>query len=193
MRVLLAQQNTRPIAQQQWDTLRAVYPAWEAAYLDGPDGIESTLRQAGGGLTHTKANYIYGVLDALESAYGRLSLRFLSTLDDAAVRSVLESLPGIGHRSASLVMLFDLLRPAMPVDNNMERWSKRLELVPAQWNAAKVERWFDEAVPRDWEQRYALHLSGVQHGHVTCKVRQPLCGECVLREFCPSAGLFLAT
>ena len=192
VRVLLAQQNTRRVAQKQWDSLRAVYPQWEAALLDGPDGIEATLKEAGGGLTRTKAGYIYGVLEALETTYGRLSLRFLHDLNDAEVRGVLESLAGVGQKTASLVMLFDLLRPALPVDSNIERWSKRLELVPTYWHAGKVEDWFDQAVPRDWETRYALHIAGVHHGHETCKSQRPLCAECVLQEFCPSAAIFLA-
>ncbi|RJF73901.1 endonuclease III [Deinococcus cavernae] len=191
IRAILAQQNTRRVASRQWETLKTVYPQWEAALADGPDGIETTLKQAGGGLTRMKADYLYGVLDALAQSRGELSLRFLRELDDREIRRALEQLPGVGMKTASLVMLFDLLRPAMPVDGNIERWTKRLELVPARWNANKVEGWFDEAIPRDWETRYALHLSGVDHGQETCKSQKPLCAACVLREWCPSAALFL--
>lgn len=194
LRVILAQQNTRAIAARQWDMLRATYPVWEAAYADGPDGIESTLRQAGGGLTRTKAAYLWGILDALEQfndlePSGELSLRFLHGLDDAEARQVLQSLPGVGQKTASLVLLFDLRRPAMPVDNNIERWIKRLELVPARWNANRIEVWLEHTLAPDWETRYALHISGVRHGHETCKSQRPLCAECVLLEFCPTGGL----
>lgn len=191
IRVILAQQNTRRVASRQWETLNAVYPRWEAALADGPDGIEATLRQAGGGLTRMKADYIYGVLNALAESRGELSLRFLRDLDDTGIRRTLESLPGVGMKTTSLVMLFDLLRPAMPVDSHIERWTKRLELVPARWSANRVEQWYDEAVPRDWETRYALHLSGVDHGQETCKSHKPLCAQCVLRQWCPSAAIFL--
>lgn len=191
IRVILAQQNTRRIASRQWETLTTTYPQWEAALADGPDGIEDTLRQAGGGLTRMKADYLYGVLNTLAEQNGSLSLRFLRDLEDTEIRRTLESLPGVGVKTTSLVMLFDLLRPAIPVDGNIERWAKRLELVPATWNANRVEQWFDEGVPREWETRYALHLSGVDHGQETCKSQKPLCGACVLREWCPSAALFL--
>lgn len=191
IRVILAQQNTRRVASRQWESLKTVYPRWEAALADGPDGIEATLRQAGGGLTRMKADYIYGVLHALAESRGELSLRFLRDLDDTEIRRTLESLPGVGMKTTSLVMLFDLLRPAMPVDSHIERWTKRLELVPARWSANRVEQWYDEAVPRDWETRYALHLSGVDHGQETCKSHKPLCAQCVLRQWCPSAAIFL--
>ncbi|WP_291426511.1 endonuclease III [Deinococcus sp.] len=192
VRVLLAQQNTRWVAQRQWEALQATYPQWEAALLDGPDGLETTLRRAGGGLTRMKAGYIYGVLAALEEAHGRLSLEFLRDLPDAEARAALEALPGVGQKTASLVLLFDLIRPAMPVDGHIERWAKRLELVPEKWNVNRVEKWFDEALPRDWELRYGLHLSGVNHGRETCKSQRPLCAECVLLELCPSAGIVLS-
>lgn len=194
IRTLLSQQNTRRVAARQWEVLTATYPQWEQALLDGPDGVEAVLRSAGGGLARLKANYIYGVLAALEETRGELSLRFLRELPqtpqgDAEAHAALSALPGVGHKTAALVLLFDLLRPAMPVDNNIERAAKRLELVPAAWSSAKVERWYDRAVPRDWETRYALHLSGVRHGRDVCLSRRPRCGECVLSEFCPVAGL----
>lgn len=195
IRTILAQQNTRRVAQRQWEVLTTVYPQWEAALMDGPDGIAATLKSAGGGLSRMKADYIYGVLAHLEETRGELSLRFLRDFPQTPggheqARAALAALPGVGHKTVALVLLFDLIRPAMPVDGNMERVAKRLELVPTNWNSHKVERWYGEAVPPDWETRYALHISGVRHGRDTCRSQRPLCPECVLREFCPSAALF---
>ena len=191
LRTILAQQNTRAVATRQWEALTLTYPVWEAALLDGPDGIEATLRRAGGGLTRIKADYLYGILAALEQARGELSLRFLHDLGDDEARAVLEGLPGVGQRTASLVLLFDLVRPAMPVDTNIARMAARLDLVPEAWSVGRTEAWFGQVIARDWETRYALHLSGVRHGHETCTPRRPLCGRCVLRDLCPSAALFL--
>lgn len=191
LRTILAQQNTRAVATRQWEALTLTYPVWEAALLDGPDGIEATLRRAGGGLTRIKANYLYGVLAALEESRGELSLRFLHDLSEEEARAVLEGLPGVGQRTASLVLLFDLVRPAMPVDTNIARVAARLDLVPGAWSTNRTEVWFGEVIPRDWETRYALHLSGVRHGHETCTPKRPLCGQCVLRDLCPSAALFV--
>lgn len=194
IRTILSQQNTRAVAQRQWEALTMTYPQWEMALLDGPDGIEAVLRRAGGGLARMKADYIYGVLAHLKETRGSLSLRFLREFPltpegHAEARAALEALPGVGHKTVALVMLFDLLRPAMPVDGNMERAAKRLGLVPERWNGLKVERWYAEVVPPDWDTRFALHISGVRHGRDTCKPREPLCGQCVLQSFCPSAGI----
>jgi endonuclease-3 len=189
---ILSQQNTSIISRRQFAALKVSYPQWEAALADGPDGIEGVLRGAGGGLARVKADYIYNVLYRLEETRGTLSLQDTHDLNDAEARALLESLPGVGMKTASCVLLFDMARPAMPVDTHIGRIAARLEWVPARWNAIKVERWFDEVLPRDWPSRYGFHVSAIRHGRETCRAQRPLCGECVLRDLCPSAGIFLA-
>lgn len=189
---ILSQQNTGALTRRQFDGLKAAYPHWEAALADGPDGIEATLRAAGGGLARTKADYIYQVLHQLHQGRGELSLRGTRDMSDAQARDFMQSLPGVGQKTASCVLLFDLARPAMPVDTHIDRIAKRLELVPAGWNAVKVEKWFDEVLPRTWKDRYAFHIAAIRHGRETCKAQKPRCEGCVLRDLCPSAGIFLA-
>ncbi|MDB5044322.1 MAG: Fe-S cluster assembly protein HesB [Deinococcus sp.] len=189
---ILSQQNTSIIARRQFAALKISYPQWEAALADGPDGIEGVLRGAGGGLARVKADYIYNVLYTLEETRGTLSLQDTHDLNDAEARALLESLPGVGMKTASCVLLFDMARPAMPVDTLIGRIAARLEWVPARWNAVKVEHWFDEVLPRDWASRYGFHVSAIRHGRETCRAQRPLCGECVLQSLCPSAGVFLA-
>lgn len=197
IRIILAQQNTSALARRQFGALKAAYPVWEAALADGPDGIEAVLRAAGGGLARTKADYIWNVLYRLEELHqpeeggGHLSLRDLRQMDDAGARALLESLPGVGMKTASLLLLFDLARPAIPIENNIHRVAGRLDLIPARWNVLKAERWFDEALPRDWATRYTFHVSAIRHGRQTCLARRPRCEACVLQDLCPSAGLFL--
>ncbi|MFC4453310.1 endonuclease III [Deinococcus sonorensis] len=191
IRTILSQQNVAPITRRQFEGLKAAYPRWEAALADGPDGIETTLRAAGGGLARVKAQAIWGTLNQLEEQRGELSLRDTRQLPDQAVRSLLEGLPGVGMKTASCVLLFDLARPAMPVDTHIDRISKRLELLPTQWNAVKVERWYDEVLPRQWQDRYTFHVSMIRHGQQTCRAQRPRCELCVLQDLCPSAGLVL--
>ncbi|WP_051086929.1 endonuclease III domain-containing protein [Deinococcus apachensis] len=194
---ILAQQNTSALTRRQFAALKAAYPVWEAALADGPDGVEAVLRAAGGGLARIKADYIWNVLHRLEELQSPgeegspLSLRALRSMDDAEARALLESLPGVGMKTASLLLLFDLARPAIPVENNIWRVAGRLDLIPARWNVLKAERWFDEVLPRDWATRYTFHVSAIRHGRQTCLSRRPRCEVCVLRDLCPSAGIFL--
>ncbi|WP_051935410.1 endonuclease III [Deinococcus sp. YIM 77859] len=191
IQIILAQQNTAAHARRQFAALQAAYPVWEAALADGPDGVEAVLRAAGGGLTRTKADYIWNMLFRLEETRGHLSLRDLRQMDDAAARALLEALPGVGMKTASLLLLFALARPAIPVENNIHRVAERLDLIPARWNVLKAERWFDEVLPRDWATRYTFHVSAIRHGRQTCLTRRPHCGACVLQDLCPTSALFL--
>ncbi len=191
IRTILSQQNTAPITQRQFAGLKAAYPVWEAALSDGPDGVEAVLKAAGGGLSRLKADYIWNVLRQLEETRGQLSLSSTRQMNDAEVRALLESLPGVGMKTASCVLLFDLARPAMPVDTHIWRLARRLELVPGSWNAVKVERWFDEVLPRNWKARYTFHVAAIRHGRETCKAQRPRCEACVLQQLCPTAGIFL--
>lgn len=189
---ILSQQNTAVISRRQFAGLKAVYPTWEAALQDGQDGIETALRAAGGGLIRSKADSIWNVLYRLQEERGTLSLQDTRQMDDAEVRALLESLPGVGPKTASCVLLFDLARPAMPVDTHIERISRRLELVPTRWNAVKIERWYDEVLVRRWDERYTFHVSTIRHGQQICRSQRPLCADCLLQDLCPSAGIFLS-
>lgn len=187
---ILSQQNTAPITRRQFAALKAAFPTWEQALVSGPDAVEDVLRAAGGGLSRVKADYIWNVLHTL-GEQGNVTLRDLHTLSDEDVRARLESLPGVGPKTASCVMIFDLVRPAMPVDTHLHRISKRLFLVPASWSAPRTEAWYAAALPNTWADKYGYHVSMIRHGRETCTAQRPKCAACVLRDLCPSADLFL--
>ncbi|WP_221088279.1 endonuclease III domain-containing protein [Deinococcus aquaedulcis] len=193
IRTILGQQNTRDAADRQFRALKAAYPRWEAALLDGPDGLEATLKAAGGGLHRAKAAHLYGLLSALAEQAGDedhpLGLEGLAELDDEGARAALEGLPGVGRHTANLMLLFDLHRAAMPVEGHLDRLARRLGWVPDGWTPARVARWYDAVTPRTHEARWALHVAGVRHGRTTCTPRHPRCGHCVLADLCPSAAI----
>ena len=192
IKTILSQQNLGVITRRQFAGLKAVYRNWESALLDGPDGIETALRAVGGGLIRIKADRIWNVLNMLQEERGLLSLQDTKDMDDAQVRALLEGLPGVGPKTASCVLLFDLARPAMPVDTHIDRISRRLELVPAKWNAVNIERWYEQVLPRTWAERYTFHVSTIRHGQQICRSQRPRCAECLLQDLCPSAGIFLS-
>lgn len=186
---ILSQQNTAPITRRQFAALKAAFGTWQEALLAGPDAVADTLRAAGGGLARIKADYIWNVLHTL-SEEGELSLKGLYKLNDAEVRARLEALPGVGPKTASCVLLFDMLRPAMPVDTHLQRVTRRLGLVPERWGAPKIEAWYQTVLPHSWDGQYGYHVAMIRHGRETCRARAPNCPNCVLRDLCPSAALF---
>ncbi|WP_261664249.1 endonuclease III domain-containing protein [Deinococcus sp. Marseille-Q6407] len=191
IRLILAQQNTWAVAQRQWEALKAAYPRWEAALLAEPDEIAAVLKGAGGGLAQSKAKSIWGILQRLAEERGQPSLRFLRRLPPTEARAFLQGLPGVGRRTASLLLLFHLAQPAAAVDGNIERLLHRLEVVPPGWKADRQEEWLEGVLPADAAYRAAFHRAGVRHGREICTRRDPACPACVLRTWCSSAQFFM--
>ena len=98
----------------------------------------------------------------------------------------LTSLPGVGRKTASVVLCFAFGIPAFPVDTHVFRLSHRLGLVD---DAANTPDKVDEAMrallpPEQWG---AMHHCLILHGRRVCHAQKPACAECALRALCPSA------
>ncbi|MGM9872734.1 MAG: endonuclease III [Muribaculaceae bacterium] len=95
------------------------------------------------------------------------------------------SLPGVGRKTANVILsvLFD--RPAMAVDTHVFRVAARLGLTPGCKTPLDTERTLVKHIP---EQHVATaHHWLILHGRYVCKARKPLCGDCFLCDICPSA------
>lgn len=99
---------------------------------------------------------------------------------------VLVSLPGIGRKTANLLVATVFGQPGLVVDTHFIRLSNRFGFVKNEADATKIERVMQTIVPRqdrtDWS--HAL----VFHGRRCCFARHPACAECAVRGQCPSAG-----
>jgi len=90
-------------------------------------------------------------------------------------------LPGVGRKTASVVMYAAFSRPAFPVDTHVFRVSNRLGLADSD-NRDEVERQLRDKIPEDeWGD---MHLRLIYHGRETCKARNPRCEKCSLRKYC---------
>ena len=96
----------------------------------------------------------------------------------------LTSLPGVGRKTANVVMAFAFDIPAMPVDTHVFRVSNRLGLADAS-SVEETERQLMKAIPRrDWQD---AHHWMILHGRRVCKAQHPLCESCTLRGECKAA------
>ena len=99
---------------------------------------------------------------------------------------VLVSLPGIGRKTANLLVATVFGRPGLVVDTHFIRLSNRLGFVKNETDATKIERALQMIVPqKDWT---AWSHSMVWHGRRRCFARKPDCANCPLADLCPSAG-----
>lgn len=94
------------------------------------------------------------------------------------------SLPGVGRKTANVVLAFGFGKPAMPVDTHVFRVSHRLKLVENASTPEAVEKQLVKLFPT--ELISDAHHWLLLHGRYTCLARKPKCGECPLSEICPS-------
>jgi endonuclease III len=99
------------------------------------------------------------------------------------------SLPGVGPKTAAVVLSFSLGRDAMPVDTHVHRVTKRLGLVPSNTSAERADRLLHELVPEGL--RTPLHVALIRLGREICKAPIPRCHVCPLNDICPTAPRYL--
>jgi endonuclease-3 len=142
-----------------------------------------------GGLANTKAPRILAILRAVRERQGRLDLSWLHDAPDEEVRTYLMSLPGVGPKTAAVVMAFSLGRPALPVDTHVYRTAGRLGYLPPKTTVAAAHRVMEELVPR--RLRVSMHVGLIRLGREICKPGRPRCEICPLQDLCPTAPLVL--
>lgn len=98
-----------------------------------------------------------------------------------ATRDALESLPGVGRKTANVVLNAAFGQPTIAVDTHVFRVANRTTLAPGKTPLA-VEQGLEAAVPAAY-RRHAHHWL-ILHGRYTCLARKPKCGDCVVRDLC---------
>lgn len=101
--------------------------------------------------------------------------------DVPSSRKALESLPGVGRKTANVVLNTWFRHPAQAVDTHIFRVGNRTGLAPGR-NVEAVERAIEDNVPAEF-QLHAHHWL-ILHGRYVCKARKPECGSCVIEDLC---------
>ncbi len=160
--------------------LRAAYPDWEAVLAAPEEQLADVIRS--GGLANLKARRIRETLAALKEAQGKLDLAVLDDLSLEDALAWLRRLPGVGPKTAACVLLFDLGRPALPVDTHVHRIAKRLGLIGPKVSAERAHSELQAQL--EPEQVYEFHLNMIAHGKRICRAPLPRCAECPLTAVC---------
>jgi endonuclease III len=186
---VLSQHTSDLNADRAFRSLRAAYPSWQAV-VDAPaTEVADAIRS--GGLANTKAPRIQGILREVAEREGSYSLDRLRGMSDADARDYLTSLPGIGPKTAAVVLSFALGRDAIPVDTHVHRVVRRLGIVPDKASAERADRILHDLVPAGL--RTPLHVAFIRLGREICKAPIPRCAQCPLKDLCPTAPTYLGT
>ncbi|MCL0077449.1 endonuclease III [Peptococcaceae bacterium] len=101
-------------------------------------------------------------------------------------RKLLEELPGVGRKTAGVILAIGFNKPVLPVDTHVHRVSKRLGIASGK-NPLKTEEELMRCIPKElWKD---AHLLFIQHGREICTARSPKCSACVVESLCAKSGL----
>ena len=175
-------QNTSDLNRDRaFSALKERFPSWEAVLAAPVEEVEVAIR--GAGLYRQRAKRIKEILERIAAERGELSLEFLRGMAPEEAYRWLLSLPGVGRKTAGIVLLFGMGVPYFPVDTHIKRVTRRLGLWDGKGDPHDA---LGPLVPRGKE--YELHLHLIRLGRELCRPRNPRCGECPLRDLCDSAA-----
>ena len=186
--VILSQNTSDANSHRAFRRLKEVFGSWEEVARGDVALIASSIQA--GGLSRIKAPRIKAALQRILEERGSLELEFLRYMPLKEAKAWLRRLPGVGPKSAAIVLCFSLGMPAMPVDTHVFRVARRLGFLGPKATPEKAHDILEETVPP--EEVYPFHLLLIAHGRRSCKARRPLCAGCVLGSICLSRDRFLA-
>lgn len=177
---ILSQHTSDTNSERAYAQLRRRLPTWEAVRAATTAQVAAAIRPAG--LASLKAPRIHAVLRRLARERGRLSLAFLRGWPRDEARAWLRSVPGVGPKTAAIVLQFGLAKPAFAVDTHVDRVGRRLGFIPPRMSTEDAHAWMEALVP---PARYGpLHRFLVRHGREVCTARGPRCEVCPIRAWC---------
>ena len=169
--VVLSAQATDRSVNEATPALFAVADTPEKMVALGEEGVREKIRTIG--LFNSKAKNVV-----------RLSRMLIDRHDSRvpASREALQELPGVGRKTASVVMNEAFGAPTIAVDTHVFRVANRTGLARGK-TAEAVERALERDVPEKWKK--GAHHWLILHGRYTCTARRPKCWQCVIASTCP--------
>ena len=168
--VTLSAQATDVGVNKATDKLFPVANTPEAIYALGVDGLSEYIKTIG--LFNSKARNVIAACKILIEQHN-------SEVPDN--REALEALPGVGRKTANVVLNTAFGQPTMAVDTHIFRVSNRTGIAPGK-NVLEVEKKLLKHVPKEF--LVDAHHWLILHGRYVCKARSPQCGSCRIEDLC---------
>lgn len=177
---ILSQNTNDSNRDRAFEALRKRFPNWEAVRDAPPQAVIRAIRPAG--LANQKGPRIQRILRSITAERGSLDLGFLDEMTTDATRAWLLRFKGVGPKTASIVLLFSLGKPAFPVDTHIYRVTGRLGLRPERMTVEAAHSHLAALFsPRTYT---TAHLNLIRLGREVCRARKPECPNCPLLDVC---------
>ena len=168
--VTLSAQATDVSVNKATDKLFPVANTPEAIYALGVDGLKQYIKTIG--LFNAKAENVIKACKILIEQHN-------SVVPEN--REALEALPGVGRKTANVVLNTAFGWPTIAVDTHIYRVSNRTKFAPGK-NVDQVEQKLLKVVPAEF--KVDVHHWLILHGRYTCIARKPRCGSCIIEDLC---------
>lgn len=168
--VILSAQSTDVGVNKATRKLYPVANTPEAIYALGVDGLKEYIKTIG--LFNTKADNVIKTCKMLVELHN-------SVVPDT--REALEALPGVGRKTANVVLNTAFGQPAMAVDTHIFRVSNRTKIALGK-NVNEVEQKLMRFIPKEF--LIDAHHWLILHGRYICVARKPKCGACLIEDLC---------
>jgi endonuclease-3 len=186
IRTILSQNTTNRTSFVAFDNLQAKFQKIEPEILANADqeAIKEEIIIAG--LHNQKSKRIKEVSRIIQEEWNSdFTFIYEAPLEEA--RKKLMALPGIGEKTADIVLNFCAQRPILPVDTHITRISKRIGLVPENAKYDEIREGIEALITP--EQILTVHVSLIFFGRAVCKALKPLCTTCPVAHLCPKLGV----
>jgi endonuclease-3 len=181
---MLSHRTADPQTWAAYQELRRRFPMWEDVLNAPVEEIDDAIH--GTTFHEQKAPRIKAVLQRIKEEHGSFDLSFLDSMPLDKAKEWLQSLGGVGPKTAACVLLFACKRPVLPVDTHVHRVSIRLGLIGPKVDANAAHDQIQALLPdpNNAEDVLAFHRDMLLHGQRICVWDDPRCERCVLRQWC---------
>ena len=177
---ILSQNTNDNNRDRAFTKLKRIFSSWEDVRDADEISVIEAIRSAG--LANQKGPRIQKILRDITEERNSLDLDFLREKSTDDAMEWLTEFNGVGPKTASIVVLFSLGKPAFPVDTHIQRVSGRIGLRPEKMNIEQSHRYLGELFPP--ETYKAVHLNIIRVGRDVCHPRKPECEKCTLWSLC---------
>ncbi len=179
---ILSQRTNYANERAAFDKMWAEFGSWEGIMEAPVDALTAAI--ATSNYPEVKAPRIKQVLKQIKSERGNFDLSFLADTPVEESLNWLMALPGVGHKTATFLLLFTFRKPVLPVDTHVHRVSQRLGIINQKTNQAKAHTVLLTLLPRNAEALLNYHKLFFKHGQQVCTWSHPKCKVCVLSHIC---------
>ena len=179
---ILSHRTTHANEETAYWAMRQRFVSWDEIRNAPLSDLEDAIKTSN--YAEIKAPWIQKILTSIIAERGEANIDFLRDWPADQAMAWLMKLPGVGLKTATLLLLFNFQKPVLPVDTHVHRVTLRLGVLSPKTSAEKAHAVLLAILPREAKTLYNFHKHFYWHGQRVCFWSLPKCSQCILRDLC---------